>query len=557
MEQINFNIQEGKVNLIKKCLFIYFFLYLFALYPLSSIGKQTEVHFNNEFSYTYNDVSGPAGDDSSSLTRGMRYLNIFGLNILGKDKELEYNFNFGFKATDDRRNDIKTISPTTIYGRMTNKIHTITAGDAFESFSQYSLSTAVKGVSYRYFNEQKRLPEVTFVYGFVLPRWDTIWGGIETKAIERNAIGARIKHNITPDLSTGISFTQAKDRPGTRITETDPIYTSNNYTIDAEYRPIPGLTIRGEMSKSRTSVSPSSTAGINEDRKHGTATKIEAIGEGGPSRASIEYEKVSTEFDALLGSATPDREKIKGKWRYNMTKRLILNLGFLWFRDNLDGQKTYRTDSYTPELGITIKNFLSRSTATADITYKFDRKYGSGSGSSTSTADHILALNYKDSFGPVDSDANFGYTIYSTEHNQRNSKEYTYNLLLNSRHNVGDYVLKPLVYLDGMTMRDDLILETDKIYEYSFGMGLEMPKLKLTSDVKIGQNRLEKTQSGTDNTERTFANLNIYYKPSLFNRLKLQDGMLFLRAFINNYRFSTQSRNFRENSITLGCNIQY
>ncbi len=88
-------------------------------------------------------------------------------------------------------------------------------------------------------------------------------------------------------------------------------------------------------------------------------------------------------------------------------------------------------------------------------------------------------------------------------------------------------------------------------------MGLEMPKLKLTSDVKIGQNRLEKTQSGTDNTERTFANLNIYYKPSLFNRLKLQDGMLFLRAFINNYRFSTQSRNFRENSITLGCNIQY
>jgi len=527
-------------------------------HSMSIANEKNEVHFTNEFSYTYNDISGPGGDDSSSLTRGMRYLNIFGFSALGTVKELEYNFNFGLKATDDKRNDIKTISPTTIYGRMTNKIHTVAAGDVFESFSQYSLSTAVKGGSYKYFNEQKNSPEITLVYGYVLPRWDTIWGGIETRAIERNAYGMKIKQNFTPNLWAGISFAQAKDRPGTRITETDSIYDGNNYTLDAEYRPIPGLTFRGEFSISRTTVSPSSVTGENEQRTHGTASKIEAIGEGGPSKVSLEYERLSTEFQALLGSATPDREKVKARWRYTMTKTIIMNLGFLWFRDNLDGQKAYRTDSYTPEVGFTIKNFLTRSSATADIAYKFDRKFGSGGGSGISTADHILTMNYRDTFGPVDSDANFGYTIYSTERNQRSSKEYTYNLALNSRHMIGeDYVLKPALYLGGVTMRDDLALETDRIYEYSLGMGFEMPKIKLNGDIRVGENKLEKTQPGTDNSTKGFATMNVYYKPPIFNRIKLQDGMLYLKAFVNDFRFSTQTRNFRENSVTLGLNIQY
>ena len=158
-------------------------IFLFLASAVPAYAADNEVHFSNEFSYTYNDITGPGGDDSSSLTRGFRYLNIFGFTGNGTVKELEYNFNLGFKATDDRRNDVATFSPTNIQGRMTNKIHTVNAGDTFESFSQYSLSTAVKGASYRYFNEQKNSPEITMVYGYVLPRWDTIWGGVETRAI--------------------------------------------------------------------------------------------------------------------------------------------------------------------------------------------------------------------------------------------------------------------------------------------------------------------------------------------------------------------------------------
>lgn len=60
----------------------------------------------------------------------------------------------------------------------------------------------------------------------------------------------------------------------------------------------------------------------------------------------LEYERVSTKFFTLVGSATPDREKVKGTWRYKATKNVTTNLGFLWFHDNLDGTKTQDTTNY-------------------------------------------------------------------------------------------------------------------------------------------------------------------------------------------------------------------
>ncbi len=519
-----------------------------------------EFHISNEFGYTYNDIYGP-GSDSSSLTPGWRYLNVFGFNGQGSIRDVDYNFNLGVKTTDDRRNDVATWSLTNLQGRMTNKVHTVNMGDTFESFSQYSLSTALKGGSYKFFDEKRNSPEITFVYGWAYPRWDNIYGGPETRAIVREAYGAKIKQNFTPTLWTGASFVEAKDHQSTRVFSTDPIYGSNNYTFDGEYKPIPGLTIRGELSFSRTNLSQGQ--GIDIQRTHGSAYKIEAVGDADPSRVSIEYEKVATEFYSILGSASPDREKAKGKWRYKMTKNIDMNLGMLWYRDNLDGQKAYRTDSFTPDGSFTFRNFLKRATASIDLGYRYDRKYGgSAFAGGPSSADHIFTLNYRDRYWDiVDSDANFGYTVYSSDRYQRDAQEYIYNVTLSSRHTLkdGEYVLKPMIYLGSIDQRDALLVVRDRIYEYSAGLGLEVPKLKFTADAKLGQNWLEKGVPGTgtsgDNSGKTFANLNIYYKPKFLS--KLNTGMLYLRFFMNDFRYSTVSNNFRENSVTMGANIQY
>ncbi len=314
----------------------------------SNVHAENEFHLSNEFSVTHNSVTGP-GNASSSLTEGIRYLNVLGINGNGKISQFDYNFNIGGKATDDTRNDPMTFSLTNLQGRITNKIHTINFGDTFESFSQYSLSTALKGASYRFFDEVANTPEITIIYGLAYPRWDNVWREYETRTIERQAFGSRIKYNFSSELNAGFSMVGSEDDK--RINTTDPLYNNTIYSLDLEYRPIPGLTIRTEAAFNDTRISLQEGDDYTED--HGYAYKAEAIGDGGPSRVSLEYEKVSPDFQTLLGSATPDREKTKAKWRYKYSKNISINTGFLWFRDNLDGQKAFTTHNYKPEAGIT------------------------------------------------------------------------------------------------------------------------------------------------------------------------------------------------------------
>lgn len=520
---------------------------LLTCLSLASSGyAENEVHLSNEFSVTHNDVTGP-GSASSSLTEGFSYLNVLGIYGSGNIRQYDYSFNFGGKATDDIRNDAKTFSLTNLQGRISDKINTINMGDTFESFSQYSLSTAVKGASYRFYNEMTNTPEITLVSGLVYPRWDNVWRDYETRTIERKAFGGRIKYNFTSDFNAGFSVVGSED--DNRINTTDALYDSRIYSLDMEYRPIPGLTLRAESAVNETKVSEQEGADYTKD--HGYAYKAEAIGDGGPSRVSLEYEKVSPDFQTLLGSATPDREKAKAKWRYKYSKNVSINTGFLWFRDNLEDHKAFTTHNYKPQAGITVKKLFNRKYSVVAMSYKLDRKYGDD----TSTTDHITNFNYRDRFGIFDSDTNLGYTIYSTKTGIRDSREYTYNTIVSSRHTLDKFILKPSLYLGGWTSSDELADTKDMIYEYSLGLGLDIPDMKITSDFKVGWNRLEKDAIGSDDSLKTFASMSVYYRPAFL--AKLNQGMLFLRANLNDFTYTTESKNFRETSITTGLNIQF
>jgi len=73
---------------------------------LTSTLYADDLNISNEFSLTHNHISGP-GQASSSLTEGLRYLNVLGITGAGQIKGFDYNFNFGGKSTDDNRNDVK------------------------------------------------------------------------------------------------------------------------------------------------------------------------------------------------------------------------------------------------------------------------------------------------------------------------------------------------------------------------------------------------------------------------------------------------------------------
>ncbi|MFA5904475.1 MAG: hypothetical protein WC836_11130 [Desulfobacula sp.] len=495
---------------------------------------------------THNHVSGP-GSASSSLTEGLRYLDVLGINGDGQVKGFDYNFNFGGKSTDDNRNDVKSFSLTNLQGRITDKINTVNVGDTFESFSQYSMGTSLKGASYRFYDEGANTPDFTIVSGLAYPRWDNVWRERETRTIERQAFGSRIKYNFTPEFFAGANLVVSDDDK--RIRSTDPLYNNMIYSLDMEYRPVPGLTLRTESAFNDTKLSQQE--GSDYKINHGYAHKIEAIGDGGPSRASLEYERIAPDFQTLLGSATPDREKAKAKWRYKYSKTLSINTGFLWFKNNLEHQRAFTTNNYKPEAGVTVKKLFDRQYSIADVSYKFDRKYGG----TTSASNHITNFGYRDKFGILDSETNLGYTIYDTKTRVIDSKEYTYNTMLSSRHTLEKFILKPSLYLGGWTASDELADTKDVIYEYSLGLGVDIPDRKITSDFRVGMNKLEKETAGTDDSLKTFANASVYYRPDFL--AKLNQGMLFLRASMNDFNYTTGSRDFRETSITTGLNIQF
>lgn len=526
-------------NIWKQTAWVATFLGMFA--PVVAVAEN-EAYVSNEFSVTANDINGP-GKGQSSLTQGARYLDVMNIFGNGQVGGVDYNFTVGGKLTDDRGSDPKNVSLTNLQGRFTNKIHTLTMGDTFESFSQYSLNTAVKGASYRY-SRGGYVPEISFVYGVAYPRWDDIWG---TRSIERQVFGAKIKQTITDELWVGVSGVKTIDHNGNVATD---LFDGNVFTGDWEYRPFQGLTIRGESSFSKYD-EVETTGGIL--KSNGYAHKAEAVGDADPSRVSIEYERVSPNYLTIAGSATPDREKAKTKWRYKHSKDLTMNFGFLWFRDNLDGQKSAgRTDRYKPEASVTLKRLMSRQYAVADLSYKVDIATGA-----SEITDHFVNLNYRDRFGLLDSDSNFGVIFYDTEGNRR-AREFTYNTSISSRHTVGPMILKPGALVGGWRSSEELAEPkvTDQIFEYSASLGVDIPGWKITSNFKLGENRLMK-EVGNDTT-KTFAQANIYWKPELL--VKTQ-GMIFARAYMNNFNYqpdvSPSAEDFRENSLTVGVNMQY
>ncbi len=506
-----------------------------------------EIHGSLDSSLTYNSVKGN-NSANSSLTKGLNYLDVLGLYGNGKYKDFDYNFNASARATDDKRMDNEKWSMTSLQGRISNKTHTFTVGDVFESLSQYTLNSQVKGASYKLSPQGGLLPEVTLVEGLAYPRWDNFYGGRDEQAVKKQVSGVRVRENVTEKFALGMNTVASSDQERSRIFDSDQLYNNHVYSLDAEFKPIDGVTMTSEGAFSRTVESPA--AGVEDSKYGGRAYHVEIVGDQDPSRVSLEYEKVTPQFLTVLGSATPDREKVKTKWRYKVAKNVTMNTAFLTYWDDLNGQKSYRTKHYKPEIGFTFRKLLDRQYAVADISYKFDKANGGGYRS----GDSYTNLNYRDRFWLLDTDSNFGMIAYRQSPGVNKSNEFTYNTTVSSRHTVGAFVLKPSIYLGGWNSKNELAAISDKVYEEAVGLGVDIPRAKITSNIKAGKNRLIKQEVNTGST-KDFANLNIFYRPPFL--AKLNQGMIFLKAFVNDFNAENVNNSYRETSVTMGMTLEF
>lgn len=517
---------------------------LLSISLLSSLflhAKDVEpiIKIKNDFYLQYNDISGPSAS-SSTLTNGLTYNNLINFYTKGIYYDYKYNLNLGIKLTDDKRKDIKEFSIINLSGKVSKGNHTLELGDYIKSFSKYSLNSSLKGSAYTY---DDQINKIDLIYGIAYPRWDSFWDN-ETDSLKREVFGARYNKNINEDLSLGIDVVKSNDSD-TPIS-TMNLFETNLLTVNTTYKPIKGLKLYGEYSFSDNETN---TSGVINNQK-GSALFLQAIGNKNPSRVQLEYERVSPDFKTVTGSATPDREKFKAKWRYKIAKNTTLNSGFLWFKDNLDNTKTETTNTYRPDIGLTFKKLFNRRYSVLDLNYKLN--YIDNGVSKTS--DDMYDLNYKDRFGIIHSDTSLVYNIYDTKSNVRSQKDFKFNTTFNTRHSFKDLVLKPSLMLGTWNMNDELTNNGDNsYYQTSLGLGLDIPSKKLTTTLRLGKNK--STRDVGDNLDKFFASFDLYWKMGNYKAFK--NVMLYSKTYINDYSYTTATNNYQEKSFTLGIKLTF
>lgn len=491
----------------------------------------------------FNDVSGP-GRNSSSLTDGTTYVGGLSLYARGEGEDLKYQLNLGGRTTNDRRQDLAEFSLVALKGHLEMKSHRVTVGDVYESFSQYSLDSAIKGATYSYYDEEDGLPDVAFVYGYAYPRWENAWKGYDLEIAKREIVGANVSHDFTPIFNTGVSYVRGRDSEP--VTTDDTLYDNDVCAIDFSYNPIPGLTVKAESAYSFTDQMTSS--GTLMDDYGGNAQKLEITGDGHPSRVVLKYERVSPKFKSVTGSVLSNQEQFRSTWRYKATKLVTTDLGFLWFRNKINDNDSM-SHSWKPSGKVTVRRLFGRKYGSSSLSYKFENR----SEKTRNTKNHYVNVSHRDRFGKLDNTTSMGLSSYDTSGATKDQLDLTANTRFSLRHKMGNVVLKPELVAGTFFYDNKLTNQTDRILQYSVGFGLDIPKQKISSKITFGHNKLD--ADARDDSDKIFTRFHLYYRPGFTGFLN--QSTISLRGAINDYSYTTSTRDFKEKSISLAVNIPF
>jgi len=527
---------------------IFFAILVFIM--LGSIIKAQEkpsrdwFHLSNQIEIYNTNISGP-GAGQSSLTIGTHFIDLLNLNGIGSG----YSYNLGFKATDDRTKDIKDYTLTNLGFRLTKGPYALNCGDTYESFTQYTNNSLLKGFSLKYSNPVDNSTEVTFLYGIDIPRWDSFSKEQGLEVTRKDAWGLRGRHDFRNGFSFGITGIKSADNNFVLISTntSDILYKNTVYSVDAEYTPLEGLTFKTEVARSVSleSVYMSTTSSADFS---GNAFMFKTVGDTTLGKITLEYENISPEFLTLLGSATKDREKIKFFWKLNVGKKLNIFFNYLGYRNNLDGTGITIKNS-RPEIGCSIMKLFRRQYSNIDIRFQFENQSSAGS----ETMNNTLNLNYRDRFfGSLDNETTILLANYTTSGNIRNSLESAVTTLFRKRYTKGSYTVRPLGEFSGWTREDKISSTKDTRVGFGVGFDFEIPIYKFNSTIKINQSNFS-PQKG-DSMITTGFNLQLNYRLSLkpFNY-----GLVFIRIVSNDYKSSNESNSFREDTASAGLNIEF
>lgn len=485
-------------------------LFLFIFIPIISYLK-AELNINIQSEIPYNKISGE-GSQNSVYSDGFKYLSIFNLNFNNSSDVYSYNLNLAFRTSNETKLDYKNFSFTNLKLNLKTKNLSFSGGDVFESFSQYSLASSVKGISLKLENNEN-IPEIIALFGYINPDWDNF-------PYQNQVYGLKVSYDIFENLNTGVNFVYNTNN----LQDSANNFNNLIYSLNFEYRPLPAVVCKNETAFSNLSQ--------QETKENGYATKFEIIADAKPSRVSLEYSRITPKFLSVLGSATPDRERISTSWRYIYSKNIILRTSFLWYRNNLDNNLTETLNSYTPEISLIFKNLFNRKYSELSTSYKINAYR-----TNQTITDNIISLNYKDKFSEYENETSIIYNNYQ----KTNINETSFRNTIFTRTKLKEVVFKPSVSL-GFVLSN-----INNSYDYNIKLSAEIAKLKMTSDISLGQNFIK-------DLTKTSLFSSIYTKPEFLNFLKY--GLLFVKFSYTIFDHNDNLKDFNETNFVLGFNLQ-
>ncbi len=497
----------------------------------------SNLEISNELSFYLNSISGD-GKSASAYDDGLKLQDIVTIFKEGKNKWGNYSYNMSFLATNDESIDPKKFILNNLSAKVSNKKRTITVGDIYDFFSQYSLTSTLKGISYKRLKNSKGIA-YTMSTGFAYARWDSFYGDSSVKTIPRKVVGGRVS-GIKIGHNTKVALNSVIVRDGDPRTKNDKKFETQMISGDWKYHPFKGLDITGESAIANGKID-------EKNSKTATAHKIKMVGDGQGLRGVIEIERVGSYFDNPVGGAIKDRLKYKTTWRYKKNRLLWYQIGMLWFRNNLDGQLANTTESLRPSFKINKKRVFHRRHSNMAFSYNLTMRKNS----LTEQKNHFLALTYSDRFKKrFRFNSNVGYNIFSTKKSITDQKQWMFDVGISTRKNFSNYSLKPFFKIAKWITEDDLALSTDKSTNYSLGTSVSWYKYDLDATISIGKYGLDREKG--DDSDRVFFNLDANYAPKYLE--KYWNSTLICSASYSKYSFTNSSQDFKETRILVGIN---
>jgi len=341
-------------------------------------------------------------------------------------------------------------------------------GDFYANLSQYTFSQSAKGAKFHGKYGDKNQFDAILFGGVVKPNWDGFFRQEEGELQTRWVTGARFEQRFSPKFTYGLNAALVRDNAASGDSSFTEAERNKVLSLDVRFRPVRWYNLTGEAAYSRY---VSDVGG--ENAKSGNAVRLKNNFRIKRARLDADYERVSTHFTSLAGSAAADREQYYVKLRCPLGSKIELKASYKDYHDNLNGHDPAGTTFIRhPLLQLDLRPFESRRDFRTYVGCKDRLSWNDDTQNRTKKLTRTVTAGVADRLGDFDYNVSLERRLFwNYEDGDQDTESWRINTRTGYRFRVlGTTELYP--YLDATSFRKNYTDTSEKSYNVILGGGL-------------------------------------------------------------------------------------